>query len=322
MIDLLPLLSKTNAYKSIEGDINSGRLSHAYLIVSANGDDLKEFLKLFAKLIVAKGNERALNLIDNGTHPDVLSFPTVGDAILKEDVARIIDESFLKPIEGDIKLFLLNNGESMNASSQNKLLKTLEEPPKGVHILIGATSEYPILTTVKSRVKKLVIPSFSKDSLFGALKPVCEDGERLKNAVACGDGTVGKALALYGDENLSQTIEAVVDTLCNMQTSRNVLEYSDKIIKLKDGVSGFLSVLETVNRDMMLYFNGNLKAVFDAAILNRVKTAKGFTAGAVLHIADKITEAQKRLAANGTPQAVLEWLLFAILEGKHKWQKL
>ena len=153
MIDLLPLLSKTNAYKSIEGDINSGRLSHAYLIVSANGDDLKEFLKLFAKLIVARGNERALKLIDNGTHPDVLNFPTVGDAILKEDVARIIDESFLKPIEGDIKLFLLNNGESMNASSQNKLLKTLEEPPKGVHILIGATSEYPILTTVKSRVK-------------------------------------------------------------------------------------------------------------------------------------------------------------------------
>ena len=57
----------------------------------------------------------------------------------------------------------------MNASAQNKLLKTLEEPPKNVHILLGATSEYPLLATLKSRVKKLEIPPFDNQTIYKAL---------------------------------------------------------------------------------------------------------------------------------------------------------
>ena len=208
----------------------------------------------------------------------------------------------------------------MNASSQNKLLKTLEEPPANVHILIGATSEYPLLTTVKSRVKKLTIPPFPAETLINALSCDCPDAERLKEAVSCGDGTVGKALALYGDENLSETVELAVDTYNNMLSSRNVLEYSDKITG-KTGVKEFLSVLELINRDNLLYLSGAEDAVFNKKLLSRVKGAQGFTLGATVYAAEKIAEAEKRLAANGNPQAVLERLLFAILEGKHKWRK-
>lgn len=320
MVDLLRLLEKTGAYKTVRSDIAAERLSHAYLILSADKDNLGEYLKLFAKLILG-GDERADRLISEGIHPDVLTFPVNGETVLKEDVAALIEESFLKPVESDKKIFIINRGESMNASSQNKLLKTLEEPPKGVHILIGATSEYPLLTTVKSRVKKLTIPPFSAETLITALADDCPDAERLKEAVSCGDGTVGKALALYGDENLSETVELAVDTYNNMLSSRNVLEYSDKITG-KTGVKEFLSVLELINRDNLLYLSGAEDAVFNKKLLSRVKGANGFTLGAVIYAADKIAEAEKRLAANGNPQAVLERLLFAILEGKHKWRKL
>ena len=320
MVDLLRLLENTGAYKTVKSDKAAGRLSHAYLILSADKDNLGEYLKLFAKLILG-GDERADRLIGEGIHPDVLTFPISGDAVLKEDVAALIEESFLKPVESDRKLFIINHGESMNASSQNKLLKTLEEPPKNVHILIGATSEYPLLTTVKSRVKKLTIPPFSAETLIDALTGDCPDTERLKEAVSCGDGTVGKALALYGDENLSETVELAVDTYNNMLSSRNVLEYSDKITG-KSGVKEFLSVLELINRDNLLYLSGAEDAVFNKKLLSRIKGAQGFTLGAVIYAADKIAEAERRLAANGNPQAVLERLLFAILEGKHKWRKL
>ena len=320
MVNLLRLLENTGAYKTVKSDKAAGRLSHAYLILSADKDNLGEYLKFFAKLILG-GDDRADRLILEGIHPDVLSFPLSGDAVLKEDVSALIEESFLKPVESDKKIFIINRGESMNASSQNKLLKTLEEPPLSVHILIGATSEYPLLTTVKSRVKKLVIPPFSAETLITALSGDCPDTERLKEAVSCGDGTVGKALALYGDENLSETVEIAVDTYNNMLSSRNVLEYSDKITG-KTEVKEFLSVLELINRDNLLYLSGAEDAVFNKKLLSRVKGAEGFTLGAVIYAADKIAEAEKRLAANGNPQAVLERLLFAILEGKHKWRKL
>ena len=319
MVDLLRLLQDTNAYKTVKTDKAANRLSHAYLILSADKSNLGEYLKLFAKLILSAG-DRADRLIEQGIHPDVFTFPQKGDAVLKEDVEKIIEESFLKPVEGDKKLFIINNGESMNATSQNKLLKTLEEPPANVHILIGAASEYPLLSTFKSRVKKLVIPPFSAERLIDALKGDCPDAERLTDAVSCGDGTVGKAAALYGDENLSLTMETAADVYVNMRTSRDVLEYSCKIAKTCD-IKEFLSVLGLINRDLMLYLNGAESAVFNKKTLARVKTAQGFTAGATVYIADEIAESERRLSANGNPQAVLERLLFAILEGKYKWRK-
>ena len=322
MIDLLPIFEKTSAYRTVAGDKASGRLSHAYLIISADKESLSGYLKILAKLILADGDARAEKLIEDGVHPDVLTFPENGETILKEDVSRIIEETFLKPIESEKKLFLLNIGDFIPPISQNKLLKTLEEPPKGVHILIGATSEYSLLNTVKSRVKKLVIPPYDGETLKEALKTYCPDAERLNEAIACGDGTVGKTLSLYGDEFLDQTVETAVDTLCNMQSSRNVLEYSVKISRLKDGIKGFLPVLELLVRDLNVWYNGGGNTVKNRKYIKRLTEARGFNAGATVSIAERITEAEKRLAANGSEQSVTEWLLFAILEEKHKWQKL
>jgi DNA polymerase-3 subunit delta' len=73
-----------------------------------------------------------------------------------EEVNELIEESYLKPIEGDKKIFIVNRAESINHVAQNKLLKTLEEPPKGVHIIMGATNEHALLPTIKSRVKKYI----------------------------------------------------------------------------------------------------------------------------------------------------------------------
>ena len=321
MVDLLSLIKDTRAYKTVAADIAANRLSHAYLIISSDKRFSSEYLKIFAKLIMTGfSGGRADSLIDLGYHPDVLNFPKNGETVLKEDVAKIIEESYLKPVESDKKLFLINNGESMNASSQNKLLKTLEEPPAGVHILITALSEYPLLSTFKSRVKKLVIPPYPAEKLINALKSECVDGERLENAVYCGDGTAGTALSLYGDENLAATIDAAVDTFLNMRTSRDVLEFSDKIMKFKDGVKGFISVAELITRDLTAYSNGG--TVKNPSLFKRVQKAEGFSDGALIYIADRISDAKRRLLANGNPQAVLEKLLFAILEGKHKWRKL
>lgn len=324
-MELLSLLKETSAYKSVVSDKANNRLSHAYLVVTSDAKMLGEYLKIFAKLILSDGSLgdiRTERLIDDGAHPDVLTFPKSGDSVLKEDVAAIIEESFYKPIESDKKIFLILNGESMNASSQNKLLKTLEEPPKGVHMIIGATSEYPLLSTVKSRVKKLVIPPFDKDKLFDAL--ICDypDEEALKQAIACGDGTVGTAISLYSDDYLSDTVALCEDVFINMKSSRNVLEFSNRIAGLKDGAKEFISVLGTLCRDYMLYLNGEKKAVFNKSALDRIKSAEGFNSGALVYISDRIFEAERRLAANVNPQAAIERLLFDFLEGKHKWQKL
>ncbi len=326
MTDLYSLVKDTGAYKIISGDVSANRLSHAYLLITSDGDNLLGYLKVFAKLIACEkggcGTCRTCKLIEEGRHADVCVYPSDDkDSVLVEDIASLIESSYIKPLESDKKIFIINHAETMNGSAQNKLLKTLEEPPKNVHILIGATAEFPLLSTLKSRVKKLEIPPFSKDKLFNAMIEDYPDEVRLKNAVACADGTVGKTALLYGDENLAQTLDLIVDMLLNMQSSGNVLEYSVKVSGLKCDFSEFLSALELTFRDMLVGLS-DVSSVNNMQIYSRVKGAKGYSEGALIYALDKVNEAHRRKKLNANATMLTEWLLFQILEGKYKWRKL
>lgn len=326
MTDLFSLVKDTGAYKIIKGDKDANRLSHAYLLLTPDGDNLEGYLKIFAKLIACNDgspcNEcRTCTLIDNKTHADTVWFPKEKDVVLVEDISALIEDSFVKPLEGDKKLFVINHAETMNGPSQNKLLKTLEEPPKNVYILIGATAEFPLLPTLKSRVKKLELPVPDADKLYNALISDYPDGERLKEAIACSDGTVGNAVALYGDENLSEVLSLVADMLVNMQSSREVLEYSVKINGLKCDFSVFLSALKLTLRDMLVGVSGRYDLVNNKKIYEKTKMAKGYNEGAILYALDTIDEALHRKKFNANAVMLTDWLLFQILEGKYKWQK-
>ncbi len=326
MIDINAIIKKTNAYKIIEGDKRAKRLSHAYLVLSADGDMLKNYLKVFAKLMCCDSEEpcencRVCSLIDKEMHPDVLFYPKTESVIGVEDVNSLIEESYLKPIESDKKLFVIVGAENMNPASQNKLLKTLEEPPKNVHILMGATSEFALLATIKSRVKKLEIPAFDNQTLIKALSSECEDKEKIVSAVCSGDGTLGKALALYGDEGLLNTTELALDVLINMNSSSEILEFSNKILQSKIDLNQFLSVLEILLRDMLVMAEKKPELVFYKSIKERLQKAQKFSVGAIIHALESITEAEKRKKFNMNPTMLVEWLLFQILEGKYKWQK-
>lgn len=326
-MDLTSLLKTTNAYRTVKGDKENGRLSHAYLILTQDGDKLDQYLKIFAKMLVCEkgypcGQCRTCNLIEANGFTDLLFFPKNAQSVATDDVNSLIEESYLKPIEGDKKIFLISHAETMTAPAQNKLLKTLEEPPKGVHIILGATSEHPLLSTIKSRVKKLEIPLFDKDALYLAMKEDFPDSEKLLCAIACGDGTVGKAERNYFDEGLKKITDVAVDTLVNMKSSKDVLEYSTKISALKVDVSEFLSVLELLLRDMLAVVEKKDELLFNRALAEQLIKAEKFSRGAVIHALEAVNGAFRRKKANATPTMLIEWLLFQILEGKFKWQKL
>lgn len=326
MINLLSLLKDTGAYKTVKSDRENNRLSHAYLILTPDGENLIEYLKIFSALAVCDqpdpcGECRNCKLIKEKMHPDVFFYPKE-ESVTAEQVTSLIEESFIRPIESDKKIFVINNAQTMNASAQNKLLKTLEEPPKGVHIFIGATSEFPLLSTVKSRVKKLEIPAFSKDKLLNALKDECPDFDLLSTAIACADGTVGMAKALYGDENLRFSQDLALSVLTQMKSSSDLLEYSFKVSKNPGGFNQFVSVLELMLRDLLVISEGKGDLCFNSTIKEKLKKAERFNRGAILHALEAVTQVYKRKKFNANATMLTEWLLFQILEGKYKWQKL
>lgn len=327
MTDFLSLLKTTPAYKIAVSDKSANRLNHAYLILHPDSENLGEYLKIFASIIACKEVEpclkcRSCRLIAEEKSVDTLIYPKDKDTVLTDDINSLTEECYIKPIESDKKIFIINHGETMTAQAQNKLLKTLEEPPKNVYILIGATSEYGFLPTVLSRVNKLEIPQFSEDTLFSALKDDYIEHEKLKSAISCGDGTVGKAISLYGDEKTFLLMEFVSEMLTKMQSSKNVLEYSKKLTDLKVEFLDFLDVLERAFADMLLGFSGREDLVKNKTLYEKIKGAEGYKTGSIIYALEKITEAQKRKKFNANANMLIEWLLMQILEGRYKWQKL
>ena len=327
MIDLTSLLKNTKAYKTVKTDFLEGRLSHAYLVLCADKENLDDYLKGLAKVFFCEkgdacGNCRPCSLIEKGIFSDLVFLPKDGQTISAEDVTALVQDTYIKPYEADKKVYILSHGETMNATCQNKLLKTLEEPPKNVHIIIGTISEYPLLSTIKSRVKKLEIPAFSNDLLIDALKGECSDLERLQDAVCISDGTVGSALKYYHDENLISCMEFCIDLIVNMQSSAQVIDFADKMLKLKCDFLDTLAVLELYFRDMLLLSVNESEGFFNKKAIKKLQNAKGYTQGALTAILESIVGARKRLEANSSKNVVAEWLLFKILEEKYKWQKL
>ena len=233
----------------------------------------------------------------------------------------MIAESYVKPVENDKKIFILNHAETMNLSAQNKLLKTLEEPPKNVIILMGATSVYPLLSTVLSRVKRVEISNFNDQELIKALEQDCPNKEKLLNAVSMGDGTLGRARMLYNDENAKAVLDLVFDVLINMTSSKDVLKYSNKIAKVQD-VTEFISCLEVTLGDLLYLSQGKENLIKNKESIELLKSVKGFNNGSILYALEKINEGYKRKKFNANPTMLIEWLIFSILEGKYKWQKL
>ena len=322
---LQTLISQDFGYKQIINEKSAGRLSHAYLILGKDGEHLLEIAKQLAKVCLCAQNEpceecRNCLLIEQSAHQDVLFYAKQGFA-KTEDITDVIEQSYIKPVEAQKKVFIINNANLMQPVAQNKLLKTLEEPPKNVHIFLIATSEYGLLPTVLSRVKKVACGEYSEQALFDFLKVECEDSEKLKRAIENSDKTVSSAKERYfgsADEFLQTAISVAVD----MQNSKDVLAFGNAVMEYKDDLNVFLDYLEGVFRDLLCVVCCEQNLVQNKQILSELLRAVGYKKGSVLNAIDLIGQAKRRIKANSNAQMVVEWLLFGILEGKHKWQKL
>ena len=145
-----------------------GRVPHAVLLVGPDGVgkttlaiDLAAGLLCTADLASRPCRAcRACRLVDSGGHLDLHRLGPVGpsrqvviggpDAKFR-GVRDLVSELALMPVEGGARVAVIEGADRMNEDAQSALLKTLEEPPAGVTIILCADQEGRLLPTVRSR---------------------------------------------------------------------------------------------------------------------------------------------------------------------------
>lgn len=317
------LIKNTQAYRLLKAEAEKNRLSHAYLLLLDDKRNLKSALKTFAKILFGcDDTPRGVRIgerIEKETFCDCLFFPNEDKKFTVEDAERLTEECMLRPIEGDLKVFIISDFADANVPSQNKLLKLLEEPPEGVIFLLGATTSFPVLSTVLSRVSKLEVPPFTEREVHEALARIYADTSYTDRdfslcAVASG-GSVGEAQnTLEGGDYRALVDEAFALLLSDKSALPTLIKKTGETKHKKE----LLYLLRVIFRDALL--QKSLSRANDKHTLLVVEkerlgqVAKRFTASTLLFAQNELSKAELQTFFNATFPQCLELLIAKITE--------
>lgn len=156
----------SDTVKAVEARIKGGRLFHAYIITGAAPQSRREAADHIAKAALCEssvppcGHCRHCKKAERGTHPDISVVTREKDAreLSVDQIRTLRSQALVVPNEAARSVFIIEDADTMNASAQNALLKTLEEPPSHAMFLLLADNTELLLTTVRSRCELLSLP--------------------------------------------------------------------------------------------------------------------------------------------------------------------
>jgi DNA polymerase-3 subunit delta' len=191
------------------------RPAHAYLLHGPAGTGKRAAARAFAAELLARdapdpANARAR--VEHGTHPDLTWVaPSGAHEMLRRDVGEaVVAAAAHTPFEAPWRVFVLERADTMNDEAANSLLKTLEEPPSYVVLLLLTDRPTQVLPTIASRCQPVRFDAPGAAALAERLQARgTEPGAALACArLSLGDGERALALALGDGPALRARAEA------------------------------------------------------------------------------------------------------------------
>lgn len=319
------LIQNTSAFERLKTQRNEGKLSHAYLVVFDDPAHTKTALKEMAKaLFFAEENaygefdspelERMAKLIDGDKFSDCLSYPKNEKRLNVEESERIVEECFIRPMEGDLKVILIDRFDEALPTAQNKLLKVLEEPQEGVIFLLSARTTYPLLQTVISRTQKLEILPFSIEEVGVCLdrnySKLHDKSEiQLVSALSC--GSVGMAETLLRAGYYKTLVEDAFSlALCELSRLPVVIKNVGATKNKKE----LVSLLRLIFRDGMAIKLGKTKNLLLAPKKKRLEAvAQKYSPAALLYAQERLSAMEKEITFNANFAQSIELCMARVL---------
>lgn len=313
------LIQRSVAYNMLLGDVKKNSLSHAYLLLSEDRLSLDLLAELFLQAAVG-GEDNAFRsqAVEAGTLADIISLPESGDKVTVKDINFLTETAYITPTELKKKFYVINYGETMNEASQNKLLKTLEEPPGVSVITIKAAGAEKLLPTVKSRCRKVELAPYTETELKRELSKYYPDDEKLFLAVNAGRGSLQRAVDFVSQPQNIKLLKLAEEILTRLDKSGGIAEFAFKLYDYRDSLSDIIDFIELILMSSVKINCGAASAgdfPYDVAAV-----ARRYPTNAALKETEVLTRARKRLTLNGNATAVIDELLFSILEVRAKWK--
>lgn len=314
----------------LERAVDTGRVHHAYLFAGPSGVGKRSVALAFAAALnceertddefaEACGTCMSCRKMWQIQHPDLHVVEPDGKRI-KIDQIRIIQKAATtRPYEARFQVVIIDEAHRMTTEASNALLKTLEEPPSTMRIIVVTDQPHKLLDTIRSRCQLVRFAPLDPAVVSELLEEQLDDRdvEPALFAVAAGygEGSAGRALEILESGALQERAE-LVEHLQRL-TNRNpidLLDWAESWSKERDRLTERLETLKVMYRDVMIYqTSGREERLVNRDLSAELRSlANGLTVEDVLRRLDTIDEAQTMLDRNVNPQLITEDLFLKL----------
>ena len=211
----MTLIGQQRLLDAMRSAILADRIGHAIIISGPWGSGKRSLGRMLTQMLMCEnhgpvkgeafpcGHCPGCKKVLSGNHADVKTIaPAKGYKSLRvEEVAFMQQNMMNRAYEGGKRVYLLQDAHLLTAQAQNKLLKTLEEPPQGVVIFLLAEHTAALLPTVISRCRQIRMERVAPSVMEATLVERWDiPRDKARHAASAGDGWVGAALQIAADE--------------------------------------------------------------------------------------------------------------------------
>lgn len=290
--------------------LGSGKAFHALFISSMDADASLSLARRASALCINGSDDE--DVVKNDPDYHYLA----GEETGVNEIRAIIEELSKAAFEGGMRAIVISNAHAMTREAQNALLKTLEEPPKGVIFLLCGNAD-GMLSTIISRCALIRLGQADRCEIENelALRGVNAADARLYARIS--GGSMGRALRLSEENEYREQRERSLNALTALFNGE--LQSGAAKAIAKGGAAEGLTFMLSLMGDILSANMGGTREIDNIDRQDAVRQcAVRFTTRQILCIIDMITKASESLyrASGGDmyPAAALDGLFLSILK--------
>ena len=232
--------------EELKKTIKTKKIANSYIFSGIEGIGKRQLAREFAKNIMClQGGDckdtcescKKFEEKSNPNYEEINSNEYKKDIITIDQIReKIVNKAYEKPIISNKKVYVINDADKMNEPAQNALLKTLEEPPQYVVIILIVSNDNAILPTIKSRCVIVKFNSLTNDEIKKIIGNVSDEELEILNGSLKGYSKIEEKVVQYKE------IKKIIERLKNDQLI-DVLNNSDILYQGKDEAINLLNYM-------------------------------------------------------------------------------
>ena len=263
-MDFKEIIGHDRQIENLRNAIRKDNISHSYLFEGEEGLGKKKTALAFSKtLLCREEKDEPCNTcsscikFDSGNHPDFkMIVPNKKGTIIIEEVEKIINAVSTSPFEGKRKVFIIDDSHTINMEAMNTLLKTLEEPPSFMNIILVTSISNRLLPTILSRCQRIRFYPIENSKIIKFLEEnISIDKDRSEFIADFTKGSIGKSIEIANSEdffNRRNEVITIIGSILNGDDTR-ALAAVKFFSENKDDIESILDIMLYWFRDLLIY---------------------------------------------------------------------